>query len=95
MFLTSTFKKFKHEQTINKINQERDQAFNSIVFETALKDAALYLKTGKPLPCAMLTNLIKRLCVGLPVGDHYIQGNVYKVTSDSNGLKSVTIENNL
>lgn len=94
MFLTSAFKKYKHEQAIKNINQQRDQAFNNIVFETALKDAALYLKTNKPLPSAMLKDLIKRLAVGLPVGSHCIQGNVYIVTADSNGLKKVTIESN-
>ena len=93
MFLTNTLKKYKTEQKINAINCERDQAFNKITFETALKDATLYLSHGQPLKPAMLKSLVQRLSVGLPVGTHHIHNFEVVVSSDSTGLKSVQIKN--
>lgn len=91
MFLTDTFKKFTHQATINKINEERDRGFNRITFETALNDLAVHLKHGIVLKEGMRVDLIKRLCAGLPDGSHIIDGNEYQVKTDKDGLKKVTV----
>lgn len=92
MFLTDIFKKYKHQQSIDNINKERDQAFNDIIFKTALKDAAYFLAIGEPLKAGMLKNLLQRLAIGLPVGTHCIQGYEVTVYTDSNGIKKADIE---
>lgn len=91
MFLTDTFKKFTHQKTINKINEEKDRSFNRITFETALNDLAIHLKHGIALKEGMRVDLIKRLCVGLPNGVHIIDGNEYEVKTDKDGLKRVIV----
>lgn len=92
MFLTDTFKKYKHKQAIDNINQEKDQAFNDIIFKTALKDAAYFLAIGEPLKAGMLKSLLQRLSIGLPVGTHHLQDYEVTVYTDNNGIKKADIE---